>query len=89
MLSGAIGGMFGGGPAMNLAALTSAKGNAFERGGVHAFAKGGTFTNSIVDHPTFFKFAKGTGLMGEAGPEAIMPLRRDSSGRLACGRGAQ
>jgi phage-related minor tail protein len=40
------------------------------------------FTNSIVDSPTLFKFAKGTGLMGEAGPEAIMPLKRDSSGNL-------
>jgi phage-related minor tail protein len=29
-----------------------------------------------------FKFAKGTGLMGEAGPEAIMPLKRDSNGNL-------
>ena len=32
--------------------------------------------------PTFFPFAGGIGLMGEAGPEAIMPLRRLSSGRL-------
>ena len=46
------------------------------------FAKGGAFTNKIVDSPTMFKFAKGTGLMGEAGPEAIMPLTRDSSGKL-------
>lgn len=51
-----------------------------------AFAKGGTFTNSIVQSPTFFKFAKGsgfgTGLMGEAGPEAIMPLTRGADGSL-------
>jgi phage-related minor tail protein len=40
------------------------------------------FTNSIVNSPTLFKFAKGTGLMGEAGPEAIMPLKRDSQGNL-------
>lgn len=58
-----------------------AKGGAFE-GGVMKFAKGGMFTNSIVTDPTLFKFAKGTGLMGEAGPEAIMPLRRDSDGNL-------
>ena len=32
--------------------------------------------------PTFFPFAKGVGLMGEAGPEAIMPLSRTSNGRL-------
>ena len=50
--------------------------------GVQKFAKGGSFSNSVVDSPTLFKFAKGTGMMGEAGPEAIMPLRRDSSGSL-------
>jgi lambda family phage tail tape measure protein len=59
----------------------SAKGNAFDYG-IQAFAKGGAFTNSIVDSPTMFRFAKGTGLMGEAGPEAIMPLARDGSGNL-------
>lgn len=50
--------------------------------GVQMFAKGGSFTNSIVDSPTLFKFAKGTGMMGEAGPEAIMPLRRGADGSL-------
>ncbi len=40
------------------------------------------FTNSVVSSPTLFKFAQGTGLMGEAGPEAIMPLKRDSQGNL-------
>jgi lambda family phage tail tape measure protein len=59
-----------------------AHGGAFGAGGVQAFARGGAFTNSIVASPTLFKFANGTGLMGEAGPEAIMPLRRDRSGRL-------
>lgn len=58
-----------------------AKGGAFDYG-VEAFAKGGAFTNQIVDSPTMFKFAKGAGLMGEAGPEAIMPLKRDSNGNL-------
>ena len=58
-----------------------AKGGAYDNG-IQAFANGGTFTNSIVDSPTLFKFANGTGLMGEAGAEAIMPLSRDSKGRL-------
>jgi lambda family phage tail tape measure protein len=58
-----------------------AKGGAYV-GGVEKFAKGGTFSNSIVSKPTLFKFAKGTGMMGEAGAEAIMPLTRDSSGKL-------
>lgn len=56
-------------------------GGAFANG-VEMFAKGGSFTNSIVNSPTLFKFAKGTGLMGEAGPEAIVPLRRDANGNL-------
>ena len=60
-----------------------AKGGAFE-GGSQKFAKGGAFTNSIVDKPTLFQFAKGAkmGEMGEAGPEAIMPLKRGSDGSL-------
>jgi len=59
----------------------SAKGSVYDTG-LTQFAKGGMFTNSIVSSPTLFKFAKGTGLMGEAGPEAIMPLKRDSNGNL-------
>jgi hypothetical protein len=62
--------------------LGFADGGAFGGGGVQAFANGGTFTNSVVGSPTLFKFANGTGMMGEAGPEAIMPLERDGSGRL-------
>lgn len=62
--------------------LFSAKGNAFSNAGVKAFAAGGAFTNSVVNRPTLFKFADGIGMMGEAGPEAIMPLKRDSKGRL-------
>ena len=61
----------------------SAQGSVYnDGGGLQKFGKGGMFTNSIVDSPTLFKFAKGTGVMGEAGPEAIMPLKRDSSGNL-------
>lgn len=67
--------------------LFSAKGTAFNAGGsVHPFANGG-----IVSSPTLFKFANGTGLMGEAGPEAIMPLKRSPDGKLgvqASGGGA-
>jgi len=58
-----------------------AKGGVYDAG-LRTFAKGGTFTNSVVDSPTMFKFAQGTGLMGEAGPEAIMPLKRDNNGNL-------
>jgi lambda family phage tail tape measure protein len=54
--------------------------------GFGEFAKGGVFSNSVVSSPTLFKFASGgamsTGLMGEAGPEAIMPLTRGPGGQL-------
>lgn len=67
----------------------AANGMAFDAGGVRRFASGGVFTNSIVSSPTMFRFANGgaLGLMGEAGPEAIMPLRRDPSGRLGVSGG--
>jgi tape measure domain-containing protein len=55
----------------------NANGNAFGANGIIPFAKGG-----IVNSPTLFPFAKGTGLMGEAGPEAIMPLQRGANGKL-------
>lgn len=47
---------------------------------VFGFAKGGTFTNSLVTEPTLFRHAGGLGEMGEAGPEAIMPLRKAAGG---------
>lgn len=80
---GLLGALFGGGGggggtfALHELAHFSAKGDAFSNGNIIAFAKGG-----IVGGPTLFPFAKGTGLMGEAGPEAIMPLRRTASGDL-------
>lgn len=63
---------------------------AFGFGSVTANAKGGVynspglsaFSGSVVDRPTFFAFAKGGGVMGEAGPEAILPLRRGANGKL-------
>lgn len=57
--------------------LPSAKGNVFESGNVIPFARGG-----IVDRPIIFPMARGAGIMGEAGPEAVLPLRRMVSGRL-------
>jgi hypothetical protein len=54
-----------------------ADGAAFDRGRVTAFARGG-----IVDKPTLFPMANGMGLMGEAGEEAVMPLKRLGDGKL-------
>ena len=54
-----------------------ANGAAFSNGSVTAFANGG-----VVSAPTYFPMSGGAGLMGEAGPEAIMPLTRGANGRL-------
>lgn len=54
-----------------------ANGGAFVGGRLQAYASGG-----VVDSPTFFNHSGGRGLMGEAGPEAILPLRRASNGKL-------
>ncbi len=65
-ITGGIGSLFG-----------FAKGGAFSSGRVQAFAKGG-----VISGPTTFPMRGGTGLMGEAGPEAIMPLTRGADGSL-------
>ncbi|MGB7271087.1 MAG: phage tail tape measure protein [Albidovulum sp.] len=54
-----------------------AEGAGFSQGRVMPFARGG-----VVSSPTTFPMRGGRGLMGEAGPEAIMPLSRGSDGRL-------
>lgn len=53
------------------------KGGAFLKG-AQMFADGGAFSNSVVSNPTVFPM----GVMGEAGPEAIMPLTRRGDGSL-------
>lgn len=81
----AISGLFGGGSGGITVTGSSAgavgkwaNGGVFSGGNVVPFAVGG-----IVSGPTMFPMSGGrTGLMGEAGPEAVMPLARDSQGRL-------
>lgn len=51
-------------------------------GGVYNSPNLSQYSGQVVSSPTFFAFANGGGVMGEAGPEAIMPLARDSSGKL-------
>lgn len=65
-----LGGLFG-------SVVGNAKGNVFAGGRVTPFAAGG-----IVNSPTLFPLRGATGLMGEAGPEAIMPLARGRDGKL-------
>jgi phage-related minor tail protein len=70
LVSGGLGSLFGG-------LSPFANGGVVSSGRVRAFASGG-----VVDGPTMFPMRGGTGLMGEAGPEAIMPLARGADGRL-------
>ncbi|MBN6398460.1 phage tail tape measure protein [Escherichia coli] len=51
-------------------------------GGVYHSADLSRYSGTVVNRPTFFAFAKGAGVMGEAGPEAILPLRRGADGKL-------
>lgn len=66
-----VGELFGG------SASAAADGAVMSGGKMTAFAKGG-----VVSSPTMFPMRNGAGLMGEAGPEAIMPLARNSQGQL-------
>lgn len=84
-----IGGMFGAGAGAASGSTPSGAYNS-AASGIKLNAKGGAYaseslsaySNSIVSTPTYFAFAKGAGLMGEAGPEAIMPLTRSADGSL-------
>ncbi|HFF7133792.1 TPA: phage tail tape measure protein [Salmonella enterica] len=84
-----IGGMFGAGAGAVTGSTPSGAYNS-AASGIKLNAKGGAYaseslsaySNSIVSTPTYFAFAKGAGLMGEAGPEAIMPLTRSADGSL-------
>ncbi len=69
-LSGLVGNLFGG-------LFANARGNVMSNGRIVPFADGG-----IVNSPVLFPMRGGTGLMGEAGPEAIMPLARGADGKL-------
>ena len=58
--------------------VPNANGNVFSSGSIQPYADGG-----VVNSPTTFPMSGGkTGLMGEAGPEAIMPLKRGANGKL-------
>lgn len=84
LIDGIFSGGSGGGIVSSVGkALGFAKGGAFDNSS-QKFAKGGTFTNTVVNKPTMFQFAKGGALgeMGEAGPEAIIPLKRGADGSL-------
>ena len=77
-VQGAFGGLLANGlNSVMSGILPFADGGTFAQGRVMPFAKGG-----VVSAPTQFPMRGGRGLMGEAGPEAIMPLTRGADGRL-------
>jgi len=81
LLPGAGGGLLGAAGKLNSTV-------GFGAGSFTGFAKGG-----VINSPTLFKFANGgagnLGLMGEAGPEAIIPLRRGRDGKLGVAGGGE
>ena len=97
MLESILGGLFGGGGANAFGGGgRAATAGTSIPGGIGGFAKGAAFASDsvmarnlkefarggIVDTPEAFAFAHGLGIMGEAGPEAILPLARARSGEL-------
>lgn len=87
-LIGSVGSFFGGGAGASASTGTavSSYGSNFQfnaKGGVYDSPSLSAFSNGIVRNPTMFAFSKGgAGIMGEAGPEAIMPLTRAPDGSL-------
>ena len=88
--------VFRAGMALNrgLQPLQSLAGSFFSSlfGGITGFAKGGVVpfaSGGVVNTPTYFPLGSGTGLMGEAGAEAILPLQRSADGRLGVSAGGR
>lgn len=77
LLSGVVSGAVSGIGGMIGAGLFAEKGLVLKNGRLQSFGVGG-----IINKPTIFPMVNGLGLMGEKGPEAVMPLTRDESGRL-------
>lgn len=83
----ALGAYFGGGAgaAAGAGSFGSSIGSAITanaKGGVYDSPSLSSFSNQVHDKPQMFAFAKGAGIFGEAGPEAIMPLTRTAGGEL-------
>lgn len=79
---------FGGAGGGGWGSLFSSVGSFFANanGGAYSGGNLSAFSGQVVSQPTAFqfgnRFANGAGLMGEAGPEAIMPLKRGANGKL-------
>lgn len=90
MVGGGYGGLFSGifggasGAASSGTAIQSAGANfSFNAlGGVYDSPSLSAYSGGVYSTPQYFAFAKGAGVFGEAGPEAIMPLTRGADGSL-------
>ncbi|WP_023628573.1 phage tail tape measure protein [Pseudomonas soli] len=86
LFGSAIGGFFGGGASpVGEGTMTGFSEGSFvpnAKGGVYDSPSLSHFSNQVHSSPQFFAFAKGAGVFGEAGPEAIMPLTRAPDGNL-------
>lgn len=83
-LGSLLGSLIGGGGGYYQSPMIYGAGAAFSGGHqLTMFANGG-----LVNRPTIFPMARGAGLMGEAGPEAVLPLKRGADGKLGVGAGA-
>ncbi|CDH24789.1 phage tail tape measure protein [Xenorhabdus bovienii] len=89
LITKAVSGFFGGAGGGS-ATLANGQAVPMPPQNISTFAKGGAlsspslsaYSGQVVSNPTLFKFADGAGLMGEAGPEAILPLKRGPDGAL-------
>ena len=80
MMSGWLGGGVGGVQKESIGLVSNVSTNA--KGGVYDSPSLSAYSGGVYNSPQLFAFAKGAGVFGEAGPEAIMPLKRGSDGRL-------
>ncbi|THD49269.1 phage tail tape measure protein, partial [Enterobacteriaceae bacterium ML5] len=96
-LIGGVASYFGGSGASGAASSSAFSSGSYNslslnaKGGVYDSPSLSSFSNGVYSSPTMFAFAKGAGVFGEAGPEAIMPLTRAADGSLgvrALGAGA-
>ena len=84
-MGGLFGGLLGGGGGVSSGTAIQSAGANFSfnaLGGVYNSPSLSAYSNGVYSTPQYFAFAKGTGVFGEAGPEAIMPLTRSADGSL-------
>ena len=84
-IMGIGGSLLGGAATASTGTAISSFGSSFSfnaKGGVYDSPSLSSYSNGIYDSPTLFAFAKGAGVFGEAGPEAIMPLAKTTDGTL-------